>query len=690
MEQDNPALQAALSYLDAGLCALPARLSPKMPALPSWKTWQTKLPTEEDLSGWFAHEGPVCLLTGAVSGNLEMIDFDQQGELFDSWVDLIEGEMPGLLDRLVIEQSQSGGFHVVYRSQVPVCGNRKLTQREVATSDDQEVTIHGKTFKPRRKPDGSWAVVVTLIETRGEAGLFVCAPSPGYELVQGSFENLPVLSEEEREVLLEAAWSLNEHVPPFNPTQEHVNGFSHDGAGGRPGDVFNERGDVREVLERHGWTLARPGENEYWRRPGKSHGWSATLKNRVFYVFTSNAAPFEPDRGYSPFATYALLEHDGDFNQAASTLQRMGYGKLDARDEERGEGIIRSPPSKMLSPLSARELLREHPDLREPVIDGLLRRGETMNVISAPKMGKSWLVIDLALSVATGRPWLDFFPTSRGDVLIIDNELHRETSAHRLPKVAQARGIDFEEVADRLFVQNLRGQLQDIFSLGEWFRSLEPGRFRLVILDAFYRFLPINNDENDNGTMAGIYNHLDSYTDHLQCCFVLIHHTSKGNQSGKALTDVGAGAGSQSRATDTHLVLRPHEEEDVVVLDAAVRSWPPVQSRCLRWAFPVWEPEDDLDPTLLRMEKPRKKTAPAPVEEKKEDLWTPERFVETFLGEEPQCRATLLNLTGEAGLSQRQAVRLLQSAEHGGLVFRRQEGRGKPVLYATRPREESE
>ena len=88
---------------------------------------------------------------------------------------------------------------------------------------------------------------------------------------------------------------------------------------------------------------------------------------------------------------------------------------------------------------------------------------------------------------------------------------------------------------------------------------------------------------------------------------MLVHHSTKGNQSGKAVTDVGAGAGSQSRATDTHLVLRPHEQDGVVVLDAAVRSWPPVMPRCLRWTFPVWTPDDALDPAALRSERPRRR-----------------------------------------------------------------------------------
>ena len=122
--------------------------------------------------------------------------------------------------------------------------------------------------------------------------------------------------------MLETAWALNECTPDVVelPT------FSGEPAESRPGDDFNERGDIRDVLRRHGWTLAQAGENEYWRRPGKTSGWSATLKDGVFYVFSSSAAPFEPNRAYSPFGVYSLLEHNGDYAVAASTLRANGYG----------------------------------------------------------------------------------------------------------------------------------------------------------------------------------------------------------------------------------------------------------------------------------------------------------------------------------------------------------------------------
>lgn len=389
-------------------------------------------------------------------------------------------------------------------------------------------------------------------------------------------------------------------------------------------------------------------------------------------------------------------------NEIASALHCVNSNRcapcLDRSEVDRiAESVAKYPPdqiaaaaaggadrgtSRPLPPLrSAGDLIGSFPVLRDPVIHGLIRRGETMNVIAPPKTGKSWLTTDLALSVASGCTWLKAYRTERGSVLILDNELHGETSANRIPRVAAARNITLDEYFERLFIMNLRGCLMDIFSLGAIFDSLEPNRFKVIILDAFYRFMPPDTDENDNGAMARMYNQLDLYADRLGACFVLIHHTSKGNQSGKWITDVGAGAGSQSRATDTHLVLRPHEENGVVVLDAAVRSWPPLVSRCLQWQFPVWEPADDLDPTQLRAEKPKRKKE---VEETLPEEEQVSAFVRQFVSEEPKTKTAILRAAKKGGYSERSATRLLRAGEQDEIVHRWSFGSNRPVSFATK------
>lgn len=360
-------------------------------------------------------------------------------------------------------------------------------------------------------------------------------------------------------------------------------------------------------------------------------------------------------------------------------FELMSEDEMAAHDETAIDAESAPPPY-----LSVRDLLAGHPNLRSPVIHGLLRAGETMNVIAPPKTGKSWLVLDLAIAVATGRAWLGRFDTERGDVLLIDNELHPETTANRIPKVARARSVPFDDIARTFYVANLRGGLQDIVSLGPYFDALQPGRFRVIILDAWYRFMPADTDENDNGTMASLYNRLDHHASRLGCSFVLIHHATKGSQAAKSITDVGAGAGAQSRATDTHLVLRQHEEDDVIVLDAAVRSWPPIEPVCLRRVFPIWDVDDSLDPTLLRREHTRRRTRVEKPPKPTPEPWTPERFVRAFVTETPQVRDEIM-LAAEGDLSNTKAKQLLKVAESQGLVHRRQQGYSDRVRFSTEP-----
>lgn len=278
------------------------------------------------------------------------------------------------------------------------------------------------------------------------------------------------------------------------------------------------------------------------------------------------------------------------------------------------------------------------------------------------------------------------FDTVPGRVLIVDNELHEETLAHRIPKVADAQGVPKELVHRDVCLAVLRGRLEDILALENYFLSLRAERFKLIVLDAFYRFLPENTDENDNGTMARIYNQLDSYARAIGCAFVCIHHTTKGTQAGKAITDVGAGAGAQSRAADTHLILRPHEEEGAVVLGAAVRSWPPPEPICLRWDYPIWHEASDLEPDALRDERRRKKReAPQKGASSEKPKWTVDGFVTQFVESEPQSKHLVLDRAESEELSLNRAKHLLKTAEAKKLIFRWTMGPSESPHFATVP-----
>src|SRR5690606_29117879 len=81
---------------------------------------------------------------------------------------------------------------------------------------------------------------------------------------------------------------------------------------------------------------------------------------------------------------------------------------------------------------TAGQLIEDNPELRPPVVHGLLREGEVGNLISAPKTHKTHTAMALSLAVVTGTRWLDF-ETEQGDALYLDAELHPQTFANRLP-----------------------------------------------------------------------------------------------------------------------------------------------------------------------------------------------------------------------------------------------------------------
>ncbi len=247
------------------------------------------------------------------------------------------------------------------------------------------------------------------------------------------------------------------------------------------------------------------------------------------------------------------------------------------------------------------ELTEKFRTLSPPVIHGFIREGETANFIANPKTGKSWTMYGLAINVVTGSDWLGLFPVSQGRVLLIDNELHPETLAHRIPAVGNALARPFEDYRDGIDTWCLRGNLRSLQQLLVEFRkSVEPRQYKLIIFDAKYRFAAEGTSENDNAAETAVYNLLDQIAAETRSALIVVHHASKGGQSDKRVTDVGAGAGAQSRAADCHMVLREHEDEGIAVLDAAVRSFPPVAPVALRWSFPIWIPDEFADAAKLK------------------------------------------------------------------------------------------
>ena len=293
---------------------------------------------------------------------------------------------------------------------------------------------------------------------------------------------------------------------------------------------------------------------------------------------------------------------------------------------------------KGIAPESIGAMIDRYLDMRPAVVHGILRRGETANIIAAAKVGKSHLAGGLAWSIATGQSWLSH-DVVQGRVLIIDNELHAETLASRLHRIAAEMAIDYHAHRDMIDVVCLRGESLSIDQLGSRL-DIKAGRYSLIVLDALYRTLPTGTNENDNGAMMAIYNTLDQYASMWDCAIAIVHHACKGQQGDKALTDVGSGAGSISRAADTHIVIRQHEDPQLSVLECVTRSFPSPSPVSIQFVWPLWRLAD-ATPNAKRNGRTREdRTAKDDLEADKLLLDTWAKIPQKWLSESQLVRTT--------------------------------------------------
>lgn len=95
-----------------------------------------------------------------------------------------------------------------------------------------------------------------------------------------------------------------------------------------PADWYTDNSSWCDLLTNAGWDLvAGDGESDgsQWRHPNATATWSATITNRMLFVYSPNT-PFEPTEpgsphGYTLFKAYATLHHNGDMSQAAKQVR---------------------------------------------------------------------------------------------------------------------------------------------------------------------------------------------------------------------------------------------------------------------------------------------------------------------------------------------------------------------------------
>lgn len=201
------------------------------------------------------------------------------------------------------------------------------------------------------------------------------------------------------------------------------------------------------------------------------------------------------------------------------------------------------------------------PPLAPPLIDGILRQGHKMLISGPSKAGKSFALIELAISIAEGLPWFGCQCT-QGKVLYVNLEVDRSSCLHRFKDVYEAMQLTPVNIRN-IDVWSLRGMAVPMNKLVPMLvRRAKKKGFICIIIDPIYKV--ITGDENSAEQMAKFCNEFDKICNQLGTSVVYCHHHSKGVQSNKKASDRASGSGVFARDPDASidfLELKVPEEE---------------------------------------------------------------------------------------------------------------------------------
>ena len=280
---------------------------------------------------------------------------------------------------------------------------------------------------------------------------------------------------------------------------------------------------------------------------------------------------------------------------------KIGYGS--------SHGIIKGPAAfkalqeilhqsnGSLPPIiSAKNLHAKPPPIPSEIVAGILHQGSKMVIGGGSKSFKTWILLELAVSVAIGAPWLGF-DTSLGKVLYLNFELPDFAVENRLGEIYQAMEI---EAPENLDLWNLRGHAADAnVILPLICTQAKALGLALIIIDPLYKLLG-DRDENASRDMANLMNQIEALTVDTHSAIAFGAHFAKGDASLKEAIDRFSGSGVIGRDPDSIITFTPHKKENAFSVDMILRNFPQQDPFVIRRRHPLMVVDGTLNPSISK------------------------------------------------------------------------------------------
>jgi hypothetical protein len=184
------------------------------------------------------------------------------------------------------------------------------------------------------------------------------------------------------------------------------------------------------------------------------------------------------------------------------------------------------------------------------LIDSLIVDRGLAVIQGRPKVGKTWLLLEIAISLATGQPVLGRFETlRRGPVILVVEESGEQALGRRLQQLCCGRRMAFDDLQDLHVAANRRVRLDDRTwqdRLNEQVRALRPVA---ILLDPLARLKSDDRDEDSQHQMAPVVSFLRELRESSDGIVAFVHHV--GHREGRL-----RGTSDLEAVWDTKLSLR--------------------------------------------------------------------------------------------------------------------------------------
>lgn len=213
--------------------------------------------------------------------------------------------------------------------------------------------------------------------------------------------------------------------------------------------------------------------------------------------------------------------------------------------------------------LTFNELINKDFGKEEWAVEKLIPKNGITCIAGAPKSGKSYISLLLAISLASGNSFLNNFDTVQGKVLLISKEDNPRTTRNRLLALTGEKDLPivYTDSSDifldnELCFQRLKQQIED-------------EGVNYIIFDSFRRFF--TGEENSSQTISQIHNKFKKLQE-IGCTIIFIHHMGKEGAIPRSAQDRVRGSSDITAMSDSLITVQRTVTGKIKISNPLMRS----------------------------------------------------------------------------------------------------------------------